>query len=78
MISDLSFMPEYKFYMCPAEGQMTFICNDNKTLGEAMGRAVNLAFDYGSKRSIDSLRSCFICVYNEQQAEVFRTPLARE
>ncbi len=71
-------MPNYQFHMGPAEGKMTFICREEKTLGEAMSRAVELAFEYGSKRSIDSLRSCFICVHNEQKAEVFRTPLARE
>ena len=64
--------------MCLAEGRLTFICKEDKTLGEAMSLAVNLAFEYGAKRNIDSLCSCFICVQNEQKAEVFRTPLARD
>ena len=63
---DLSVMPFYSFSMCHVEGQMTFICSEEKTLGEAMSRAVDLAFEYGSKRNVDSLRSCFICVSNEQ------------
>lgn len=69
-------MQIYTFHICVAEGKAEFIAQAHDNLAGAMQRAVLYAFEYGAHKTADEVQGHFICVFNLQNAEVFRTPLA--
>jgi hypothetical protein len=65
----------YSFYICPDEHKLTFLETRQFTLAEALSHAVELAFIEGAKTSYPEEN--FICVRDESETEIFRTPFPK-
>jgi two-component sensor histidine kinase len=66
---------EYSFFLCPNEGDLVLLEKKSLSLPDAMRHAVELAFEHGAKTK-DHIGH-FICVYDRNDQQVFRTPFGR-